>query len=268
MNYYNENDPFAAEWLRQLISQGHIPEGIVDERDIQDVAPSELEGFTQCHFFAGIGGWSYALRLAGWPDSKPVWTGSCPCQPFSQAGKGKGTADERHLWPAFHHLISIQRPGVVFGEQVASKDGLAWLDLVQADLEGTGYASAAVDICAAGIGAQHIRQRIWFVAERLGEPHSAGPQQGNKTSSPTGHRNTIEPTSGPAGSAGPTNGFWRDVDWLQCRDEKWRPVEPGTFPLAHGIPNRVGKLRGYGNAIVPQVAQAFIAAYNQALRKP
>src|SRR5271168_3827885 len=121
MHYYNEIDPFAAQWLRNLISANLIGNGHVDERSIEDVKPSELSGYTQCHFFAGIGGWSYALRLAGWPDDRPVWTGSCPCQPFSAAGKGAGFADERHLWPAFFHLIRECRPGTVFGEQVASK---------------------------------------------------------------------------------------------------------------------------------------------------
>lgn len=154
--YYNEVEPYAAEWLRRLIKAGHIADGVVDERSIEDIHPIELHGFTQCHFFAGIGVWSRALRLAGWPDDRPVWTGSCPCQPFSTAGKGAGFADERHLWPAFHHLIAECRPPVVFGEQVASKDGLAWLDLVRTDLEATGYAAGAADLCAAGIGAPHI----------------------------------------------------------------------------------------------------------------
>ncbi|MEM7730885.1 MAG: DNA cytosine methyltransferase, partial [Pseudomonadota bacterium] len=138
--YYNEIEPFAAEWLRNLIAAGHVAPGDVDERSIEDVQPDDLRGYTQCHFFAGVGVWSYALRQAGWDDYSPVWTGSCPCQPFSAAGKGGGVADERHLWPAFHHLIRECQPPVVFGEQVASKDGLGWLDLVQADLEGTGYA--------------------------------------------------------------------------------------------------------------------------------
>ncbi|TXG96253.1 MAG: DNA cytosine methyltransferase, partial [Nevskiaceae bacterium] len=165
--YYNEIDPFAAAWLRELIKAGQIAPGDVDERDIRDVRPDDLAGYAQCHFFAGIGVWSYALRLAGWPDDRPVWTGSCPCQPFSAAGKGGGFADERHLWPSWFHLVEQCRPAVVLGEQVASKDGLGWLDLVQADLEGTGYASGAVDLCAAGIGAPHIRQRLWWVGERL-----------------------------------------------------------------------------------------------------
>lgn len=84
--YYNEIDPFAANWLRNLSDAGLIAKGVVDERSIVDVTPADLVGFTQCHFFAGIGGWSYALRLAGWPDEREVWTGSCPCQPFSTAG--------------------------------------------------------------------------------------------------------------------------------------------------------------------------------------
>jgi len=64
-----------------------------------------------------------------------------------------------------------------------------------------------------------------------------------------------------ADRCGPTNGFWRDAEWLPCRDGKYRAVEPGTFPLAHGIPNRMGRLRGYGNAIVPQLGAEFIRAY-------
>jgi len=163
--YYNEIDPFAAAWLKELIKAGHIAPGEVDTRSIEDVRADDLRGFTQCHFFAGIGVWSYALRCAGWPDDRPVWTGSCPCQPFSAAGKRGGTADERHLWPALFHLISICRPGTLFGEQVASKDGLSWLDTVSSDMEGQGYAFAAVDIPACGFGAPHIRSRLYFVGE-------------------------------------------------------------------------------------------------------
>src|ERR1700691_2565119 len=121
--YYNEWEPYPAQWLRNLIKAGLIAPGDVDERSIKDVKPDDVRGYTQCHFFAGIGGWSYALRLAGWPDDRPAWTGSCPCQPFSQAGQRKGVADERHLWPKFFRLITFCRPAVVFGEQVAAKAG-------------------------------------------------------------------------------------------------------------------------------------------------
>lgn len=298
--YYNENDKNAAAWLRELIKKGLIARGEVDERDIRDVTPAELGGYTQCHFFAGIGGWSYALRLAGWDDERPVWTGSCPCQPFSTAGRRAGVSDERHLWPHFHWLISQCSPPVVFGEQVASKDGLAWLDLVQADLERAGYAVGAADLCAAGIGAPHIRQRLFWVADAKRQQRQECLPRPGQGDCAAGSGTAVEPTrfciSGGLADAhsprlegwelptecarelsvgqdslasgerpGPVNGFWRDADWLFCRDGKWRAVEPGSFPLAHGLPGRVGRLRGYGNAIVPQVAAQFIAAYMETI---
>jgi DNA (cytosine-5)-methyltransferase 1 len=81
--YYNELDPYPAAWLVRLADAGHITAGRVDARSIAEVQPADLDGSAQAHFFAGIGAWSYALRLAGWDDARPVWTGSCPCQPFS-----------------------------------------------------------------------------------------------------------------------------------------------------------------------------------------
>lgn len=162
--YYNEHDPKASAWLRELIRGGHIAPGEVDERSIADVRPDDLVGFTQCHFFAGIGGWSFALRIAGWPDDKPAWTGSCPCQPFSAAGKGLGTADARHLWPVFFGLIRDSNPAIVFGEQVASAAGRLWLAGVRSDLEGLGYGVGAADLCSAGVGSPNIRQRIFWMA--------------------------------------------------------------------------------------------------------
>ncbi len=72
-----------------------------------------------------------------------------------------------------------------------------------------------------------------------------------------------EETSGCSGvmRPGPVNAFWRDADWLHCRDGKWRPVRPGSFPLADGVPARVGRLRAYGNAINIEAAAAFIKSY-------
>jgi len=299
--YYNEHDPYAAQWLRNLITAGHIAPGDVDERDIRDIKPEELKKYTQLHFFAGIGVWSLALRQAGWPDDQPVWTGSCPCQPFSAAGRKAGVNDERHLWPHWFHLITQCEPRLIFGEQVASKDGLTWLDLVQTDLEGAGYANGAVDLCAAGIGAPHIRQRLWFVAERLEHaqheglqgrvyrgPHtkwqdqhrhvrrdstiggvadtnSTRPQSGRETSEAARYRNTFDTTSCTDRNSRPDqiDGFWKDVDWLGCKDGKFRPVRPGSFPLVNGTTSRVGKLRAYGNCINAKAAEEVISAYLQ-----
>lgn len=347
MNYYNEHDPKAAAWLRELIAGGYIPAGVVDERSITEISPDELSEYTQCHFFAGIGGWPLALELAGWPTSRPVWTGSCPCQPFSSAGKGKGASDDRHLWPVFRRLIAKLRPERVFGEQVAQAIGFNWLDGVSADLEADGYAVGAAVLGAHSVGAPHIRQRLYWVADarcngstarlsksaqrqegiteefndggyriaggladaaggqreqrirpqgdelqrfanvgatgkladvcseglegdklsreriasqrqaierggdvrQLGVANCTGRDQRRITSKGARHRNSSEPT-----------GFWDHYEVVHCRDGKARRFESGSFPLANGIPGRVGLLRGYGNAIVPQAAALFIRA--------
>lgn len=170
--WYNEHDPKIAAWLRELIAERLIADGEVDTRSILDVRPDDLRGFAQYHFFAGIGGWSYALRLAGWSDDRAVWTGSCPCQPFSSAGAQVGGDDPRHLWPAWFRLIRECRPAVVFGEQVEAAIAHGWLDLVCDDLEREGYACGAVGLPAASVGAPHIRQRVWFVAESNGAESS------------------------------------------------------------------------------------------------
>lgn len=285
-NYYNEIDPYAAQWLRNLIDAGHIAPGDVDTRSIVDVRADDLKGYTQCHFFAGIGVWSHALRQSGWPDDRPVWTGSCPCQPFSVAGAGEGVNDERHLWPIWFKLIQQCRPDVVFGEQVESAIKHGWLDLVQDDLEREDYILGAAGIPAAGVGAPHIRHRLYFVAQsseigrrRRGDGDKAGDggQIQTEGRSASGElANNLDTRSqgrvcrgldegrqdqyGHVGRYG-TTGFWNAADWIDCKDGKARPVEPSTFPLAYGATTRVGRLRAYGNAIVPQAAQAFIGAY-------
>ncbi|WP_278400479.1 DNA cytosine methyltransferase [Stutzerimonas kunmingensis] len=243
--YYNEIDPYAAQWLRNLIAAGHIAPGDVDERSIEDVCPSDLTGYTQCHFFAGVGVWSLALRRAGWPDDVPVWTGSCPCQPFSTAGKGAGFADERHLWPSFHWLIQECRPAIVAGEQVASKDADAWVDLVQADLEALGYAFGAVPFPSAGVGAPHIRDRLYWLACA---PHAYLARlpraiRGGTTGSPD------------VASA------WRAIERIHAKGiwPTWIS-ESGAPALVDGAPSRVGRLRAYGNAINAEAARIFIQA--------
>src|SRR5690606_7095990 len=246
----------------------------------------DLVGYTQYHFFAGIGGWPYALRLAGWPDDWPVWTGSCPCQPYSQAGSRKGDDDPRALWWAWRWLIDQHRPTVIFGEQVASKAGREWLAGVRADLESMGYAVGAADLPAAGVCAPHIRQRRWWVADtewfgrRRGrdgpspgedgglpaEDQIAGPGEvGRLAHAPRGRREQryeSERCISGAGEGSP----WDDAGWIPCADGKTRRIKPGLEPLVDGLPGRVALLRGAGNAIVPQVAAAFVRAYMEAVR--
>ena len=299
--YYNEIDGFCCDWLSNLMDAGAITPGTIDDRSIEDVTPADLAGMDRVHLFAGIGVWEYAFIHSGLADYSGIWTGSCPCQPFSASGKGGGFDDERHLWPAFFHLIEECRPAAVLGEQVASKDGLTWLDLVSDDMEGSGYAIAAFDLCAAGFGAPHIRQRLYwsaFAVEHGERPrleghgrHGYNPSGWavpSRSASPAGAIVTLEhadrrsipfpfrqeeggdgersDSSDPGTSAdrpGPVNGYWRASDWLSCRDGKWRPVEPGTLPLAHGIADRVGRLRAYGNAIVAEQAIEYCGAVRE-----
>ena len=176
---YNEVDNFAADWLENLIRAGHIAPGRVERRSIVDLTPDDLAGYRQVHLFAGIGIWSASLRDAGQRDDAPWWTASCPCPPFSAAGKKKscpvcgGTnpvphvgrtgyfvccvcghdwlADDRHLWPEVWRLTRDCRPAKLAGEQVASPDGQVWLSSVRASLEILGYGVGASDLCAPGV---------------------------------------------------------------------------------------------------------------------
>jgi DNA (cytosine-5)-methyltransferase 1 len=276
--YYNEIEPYAAQWLRNLTDKNLISKGDVDERSICDVAPEDLRGYAQCHFFAGIGGWSHALRLAGWPDDRPIWTGSAPCQPFSVAGQQKGQADERHLWPVFFGLIRACRPPVVMGEQVAAAVGKDWLDGVSSDLEGIGYATGAVVVPACAVDAPHRRDRLWFVADAArerghgrqdtaGASGGAGVEAGGSLVGDAygakrqqyGWAVAVEQELQAVERGG--GGAWANAIWLTGADGKSRRVEPSIRLLAYGVPARVGKLRAYGNAIVPQVAAEVIGAY-------
>lgn len=163
---YNEIDPHCCAWLSNLMDAGHIRPGKIIDKSIADLTPDDVRPYDLAHFFAGIGGWDYAITLAGWRfDGRVTWTGSCPCQPFSTAGKQRGSDDERHLWPAWVRLISECRPCAIMGEQIAGAAGLAWVDHVLCDLEGAGYAASAAVVPAGAVGAPHRRERLWFVAD-------------------------------------------------------------------------------------------------------
>jgi DNA (cytosine-5)-methyltransferase 1 len=247
--YYNDNDANCCQWLRNLIAAGHLPKGDVDERPIERVQPDDLRGYTQCHFFAGIGGWPLALRLAGWPDDRPVWTGSCPCQPFSVAGKRQGTSDKRHLWPEFRRLISLGKPTTVFGEQVASKFALQWLDEVFYDLEDADYSCGASDLPACSVNAPHVRQRLYWVADA-----ASGGLEGHLRSTTSQVPCYRSPEAlDPWHSTGSPFEHWQKL-----------LAQPNVCRVDDGVSSSVDirpRLRAYGNSICPQLAAQFIGAY-------
>jgi len=353
--YYNDIDPNACAWLRELMNENLIPDGVIDNRSIEEVSADDVREFTQCHWFAGIGGWAYALRLAGWSDARFVWSASLPCQPFSVAGKGLAQDDERHLFPVFAELVRECRPERIFGEQVSQAISLGWLDGVQDELEKEGYACGAIVLPACGIGAPHIRQRIWWVGDTsydhggrgvvgseagtgsdgvggIGHPGSSGdvgvgdtssgglgelrdasqsgesgydefasgsgsgvgmadcdvegleghPRDGNDRS----ESRRIDPDKTGSASQGSEPVDWSRSAWIHCRDGKSRrvPAESilqcmgdgvspnldGTraedgFPLAKGVKGRTPILKGYGNAIVPELACEFILVADEVI---
>ena len=201
--YYNEIDSKAAAWLKQLIKNGNITPGEVDERSITEVSPDDLNGFDRVHFFAGVGTWDYCLNESGWGD-EPIWTASLPCQPFSSAGKGLGKADERHLLPHFLNLVRECGPATIFGEQVASSEVVGseleasfivavqqggfskankiakrlvaqkgftfssrWIDDLYAEMEAEGYSVWHTVLGAHSVNSPHIRQRLYWAANSV-----------------------------------------------------------------------------------------------------
>lgn len=326
--YYNEFDPKAAAWLRQLIENGNIADGIVDERSITEVTANDIDGFSQHHFFAGIGVWSYALRNAGWPDDRPVCTASLPCQPFSAAGSQKGKDDERHLLPHFLELVKQYRPNTIFGEQVPGAIKHGWLDDLYDEMERENYAVGSTVLTAAGAGKAHIRQRIFWVANSSSQGlqgHGGSGQvndtQGREKSmrlsaesgldsgmgytEHDGHFASKEQRSNDAPiqdsqtgtnstskfeGAGSSGAISESIEWVYCRDEKFRPIKEGINPLVRTVKSSVTKMangavggmvhsrdsiitpndsaearatrvKGYGNAIVAPVATEFIKAF-------
>ena len=264
--FYNEWDAYAAQWLRNLGEDGHIPLGEVCEKSITELKGSDLDGYEQCHFFSGIGGWPLALKMSGLDCVNGIWTGSPPCQPFSVAGKELGKNDERHLAPTWIELVRECLPTIIFGEQVAEAIKHGWLDDLFDALEECGYTCGAAVLPACSLGAPHIRKRLFFGAARMGyaseiydiwDKHRFSSKQKG-----------VRPEQSKARSPDFITEFgaWENQEIITFeRHNEMRICKPGIPLLVNGIPGTMGGISGYGNAIVPQVAAVFIDSFMEAV---
>lgn len=237
-------------------------------------------GLTHVDLFSGIGGFALAAGRAGfrtvafsevdtyacrvlkrrWPDvpnvgdvrkrgsftrfrGATVVTGGFPCQPWSIAGQRRGTADDRHLWPAMCEVIAELGAAWVIGENVPGIVGLG-LEQVLHDLEALGYATQPIVVPACAVGTWHVRDRVWVLAHNQRE-RSSQRLAGSGLNGQGVPRIPDHCSPAPNGSQ-----EWGALEW-------WA-TEPRVGRMVHGIPNRAHRLRGLGNAIVPQVAERFL----------
>ena len=196
-------------------------------------------------------------------------TGGFPCQPYSHAGKRRGKEDDRHLWGEMARIISEARPRWVLGENVVGLISMG-LDEVLSDLEGMDYASEAVVVPACAVDAHHRRDRVWIIGSRNVEDTQGNRGRQAKLRRQESSRSSFSSEDVPDPNGGRFKGgekFNRQPKqpgkqtcqgrhlMRHCmeRPERWI-IEPDVGRVAHGIPDRIHRLRGLGNAIVPQVA--------------
>ena len=258
-------------WCRQVLKK-NFPDVPVAE-DVKEIA-NEPERFIQ--------------------DRVDILTAGYPCQPFSVAGKQKGTEDDRHIWPYIFRIVTQKRPTWCVFENVYGHVALG-LDQVLADLEAEGYATRTFIVPACGVNAPHRRDRLWIVghtedngrdrgaasARREGKTHQQVEQSSVRSKLSRPSENVAY-----ADNEGPQRGVSGRQDserqsehgYTGCSSsihrqptENWWAVEPAVGRVAHGIPKRVDRLKGLGNAIVPQIAMniglAIREANNHALQQ-
>ena len=187
-----------------------------------------------------------------------IISGGFPCQPFSVAGKRKGSEDERHLWPEMLRVIGECKPRWVVGENVRGlvswSDGLV-LEEVCSDLETIGYSVQSFIIPACATGAPHRRDRVWIVAhsDNFGTRSRLGEIQSKNGEVPQRHNNA---------EFGNASDDWQNFPTIPpvCGGDDGLPKELDgiTFPKW-----RRESIKAYGNAIVPQVAHRIFESIKE-----
>ena len=216
------------------------------------------------------------------PDCDII-TAGYPCQPFSLAGERRGQEDPRHIWPHIRKIVAFKRPSWVVFENVYGHISMG-LDDVLADLESEGYAARAFVVPACGVGAPHRRDRVWIVgnathdrrnrwatkAERAGQTHQSDEPRPDLRGQPSGPSKAVAYTDSQRGRR--RDAKWQDAETIrQSPCNSWHntegmgiwDAEPDVGRVAHGISRRVDRLKGLGNAIVPQIAKQIGIAIGQ-----
>lgn len=272
-----EIDPYCQEILTQNFR------AVADDAQSPDGGYNSRKRKRQIQKFGKRTGPKLFRNIRSFPASAyrgaTLLTGGFPCQPFSRAGERRGAEDHRYLWPEMLRVISEARPAWVLGENVAGIVTME-LDRVLPDLEGEGYAVQALVIPACAVDAKHRRDRVWIVGhteertERAGLSASESGEQRRRRSGDADSKEDV--ADAPRIQQG-----WQEqwAEWKRVRkcgesigmdtgcsllqgrgtekSAQWLP-EPDVGRVAHGVPFRVDRLKGLGNAIVPQVAYEII----------
>ena len=223
----------------------------------------EWAGLSYPVMFCDIEKWSRHIVSKHWPDvpiakdvkelaNDPdglipecdILTAGYPCQPFSLAGERRGSEDDRHIWPYILSIVQRKRPSWCVFENVYGHVSMG-LDEVLSNLEGQGYATRPFIVPACATDAPHRRDRVWIIGRNVAHTNSQrlqGSQRLRENEEEVGERR--ESANGSA-SQRSNDGRGQANLWLP---------EPPVGRVANGIPRRVDRLRGLGNAIVPQIA--------------
>jgi DNA (cytosine-5)-methyltransferase 1 len=256
----------------------------------------EWAGLSTPAMFCDIEPWSRKILAKHWPDvpieedvkvlaNEPekipaggrdtILTAGYPCQPFSQAGKRLGAEDDRHIWPYIREIVAQKRPAWCVFENVYGHVSMG-LDQVLSDLEADGYATRAFIVPACGVDAPHRRDRVWIIGRFMGNTESIGRDGRAETTGRTGQTHQQdEPRLEIWGEFGGSGEDVADTARVHAqgqhdrqgegelgREGRW-PTEPAVGRVAHGIPRRVDRLKGLGNAILPKIAMQIGIAIRQ-----
>jgi len=240
--------------------------------DIEDYCQKVLnKHWPHVPIFSDIKELNYETLRAKGINNIDIITGGYPCQPFSVAGRKKGEQDPRHLWPEYFRLVKELRPTWVIGENVSGhiKQGL---DTVLENLESEGYSTRTFSISASSIGANHKRERVWILAHS-GRSLREGTELGKENENEIGKENAnqFERSSSTSQSnvansererlqrseqyethTRETSTQFSTAEQIEATGLHWA-IEPDVGRVAHGIPNRMDRLKSLGNSLVPQI---------------